>query len=155
MRVVIIVDFCNNIQIPSFLKDQPGAVYFFVPLNVYCLGIIDCNSIKDYFYAYMYLEAEGGRSGNEVVTLIMKYLSDKGYSDGTTQFNLFIIMDNCSNQNKNNYVLHLPTYLTMNKKFEKVQIIFLIAGHTKNTADRLFNLMRLDYRKEMSFPCPN
>ena len=36
----------------------------------------------------------------------------------------------------------------MNKYFKKVQIIFLVAGHTKNTADRLFNLLKIDYRKE-------
>ena len=87
MRVVIIVDFCQKIQIPSFLKNQPGAVYLFVSLNVYCLGIADCNSIKDHLHTYMYLEAEGGKGGkggNEVATLIMKYLSDKGYLNGTT-----------------------------------------------------------------------
>ena len=53
MRVVIIVEFCQNIQIPSFLKDQHGAVYFIVPLNVYCLGIIDCKSVEDHLHAYM------------------------------------------------------------------------------------------------------
>ena len=81
MRVVIIVDFCQNIQILSFLRDQPSAVYFFVPLNVYCSGIVDCNSIEDHFHVYMYSDAEGGKGGNEVATLIMKYLSDKGYLD--------------------------------------------------------------------------
>ena len=129
---MIIVDYCQNIQIPSFLKDQPGAVYFFVPLNVYCLGIVDCNSLKDHLHVYMYSEAEGGKGGNEVATLIMKYLSNKGYIEGITQLDLFIIMDNFSGQNKNNYVLRLPAYLTMNKHFERVQIVFLVAGHTKN-----------------------
>ena len=148
---MIIVDFCQNIQIPSFLKDQPGAVYFFVPLNVYCLGIVDCNSLKDHLHAYMYSEAEGGKGGNEVETLIMKYLFNKGYLDGITQLDLTIIMDNCSGQNKNNYVLRLPAYLTMKKYFERVQIVFLVAGHTKNTADRLFNLLKIDYRKENIF----
>ena len=61
----------------------------------------------------MYSEAEGGKGGNEVTTLITKYLSDKGYLDGTTQFDLTIIVDNCSGQNKNNYVLRLPAYLTV------------------------------------------
>ena len=62
----------------------------------------------------MYLEAEGGRGGTKITTLIMKYLSNKGYLDGTTQLDLSIIVDNYSGQNKNNYVLHLPAYLTMN-----------------------------------------
>ena len=86
-----------------------------------------------------------------MATLIMKYLSDKGYLDGTTLFNLSNIMDNCFGQNKNNYVLRLPAYLTMDKYFKTVQIIFLAAGYTKNTADRLFNVLKLDYRKENIF----
>ena len=155
MQVVIIVDFCQNIQIPSFLKDQPGAVYFLVPLNVYCLGIVDYNSIEDHLHAYIYLEAEGGKGGNEVPPLIMKYLFDKGYLNDTSQLDLSIIMENCSGQNKNHYVLHFPAYLTMNKYLERVHIIFLVAGHTKNTTDRLFNLLELDHRKQMSFPYPN
>ena len=71
----------------------------------------------------MYLEAEagkGGKGGNEVTTLIMKYLSDKGYLNGTTQLDLSFIMDNCSGQNKNTYVLRLLAYLTMNKYFKTV-----------------------------------
>jgi len=55
----------------------------------------------------MYSKAEGGKGGTEVTTLIMKYLSDKGYFDGTTRFDLSTIMDNYSGQNKNNYVLRL------------------------------------------------
>ena len=92
---------------------------------------------------------ERGKGENEVATLVMKYLSDKGYLDDTTQFDLSIIMDDCFSQNKNNYVLRLPAYLTMNNYFEKVQIVLLVTGHTKNTADRLFNLLKLDYRKEI------
>ena len=61
MRVVIIVDFCQNIQIPFFLKYQSGAVYFFVPLKIYYLGIVDCNSSNNHFHTYMYSEGEGAR----------------------------------------------------------------------------------------------
>ena len=37
--------------------------------------------------------------------------------------------------NKNNYVIRLAPYLTTKNYFEKVCIMFLVAGHTKNTAD--------------------
>ena len=40
MHVVTIVDFCQNDQLPSHKKDQPGETYFFVPLNIYVLGIV-------------------------------------------------------------------------------------------------------------------
>ena len=76
MQIVIIVDLCQNVQIPSFTKDQSRAVYFYVPLNIFCSGIVDCNSIEDHLHVYMYSEEEGGKGSNEVASLIMNYLSN-------------------------------------------------------------------------------
>ena len=61
-------------------------------------------------------------------------------------------MDNCSGQNKKKMVIRLaPYYLTMKQYFEHVSILFLVAGHTKNTTDRLFNLLKKDYRSQNVF----
>ena len=68
----------------------------------------------------MYLKVEGGKVGNEVTLLIMKYLYKMVHLDGTTQLELSIIMDNRSGQNKNNCVLRVPTYLTMKGYFQLV-----------------------------------
>ena len=83
----------------------------------------------------MYTEAEGGKGANTVVSLIMKYLLDKGFLDRRKQYKLTIIMDYCTGHNKNTYVIRLAPYLTMKNYSEKVCIMFLVAGHTKNTAD--------------------
>jgi hypothetical protein len=58
---------------------------------------------------------------------------------------LNLVMDNCSRQNKNKYVLHLVTLFVELKDYQRVNIIFLVAGHTKNAADRLFNLLKQQY----------
>ena len=81
-----------------------------------------------------------------MASLIMKYLFDRGLLDGRQRYKLTIIVDNCSGQNKNKMVIRLAPYLTMKKHFEHVSILFLVASHTKNTADRLFNLLKKDYR---------
>ena len=105
MHIVVIVDFCQNVQLPSHKKDQPGKTYFFVPLNIFVLGVVDCNSEKDHLHAYMYTEAEDGKVGNLVAPLIMKYLFDRGLLDGRQHYKLTIIMNNCSGQNKNRMVI--------------------------------------------------
>ena len=151
MHVVAIVDFCQNVQLPSHKKDQPGEIYFFVPLNIYVLGVVDCNSEKSYLHAYMYTEVEGGKGVNLVVSLIMKYLFDQGLLDGRQRYKLTIIMDNYTGQNKNNHVICFAPYLPMKKYFEHVSILFLVAGHTKNTADQVFNLLKKDYRNQDVF----
>ena len=65
--VVAIVDYCMNVQLPSHKKDQHGNKYFFVPLNVFVLGIMDCNSEKDHLHAYMYTEVEGGKGDKTII----------------------------------------------------------------------------------------
>jgi hypothetical protein len=59
--------------------------------------------------------------------------------------NLTFVFDNCSGQNKNGMVLKLVVYLVEMGYFEEVEFLFLIIGHTKNPADRLFNLLKIDY----------
>ena len=49
-----------------------------------------------------------------------------------------VVFDNCSGQNKNNMVIRLVPYLIELGYFKKVNFIFLVVGHTKNAADRLF-----------------
>ena len=51
MHIVAIVDFCQNVQLQLHKKDRPGKTYFFVPLNIYVLGVVDCNSLKDHLHA--------------------------------------------------------------------------------------------------------
>ena len=79
MPIVAIVNFCQKVYLSSHKKDPPGNTYFFVPMNVYVLEVVDCNSLKDHLHAYnMYTEVEGGKGGNTVASLIMKYLLDQG-----------------------------------------------------------------------------
>ena len=105
MHIVAMVDFCQNVQLPPHKMDQPGKTYSFVPLNIFVLGVVDCNSKKDHLHAYMYTEAEGGKGGNLVASMIMKYLFDRGLLDGQQRYKLIIVMENCSGQNKNKMVI--------------------------------------------------
>jgi flavodoxin len=60
-------------------------------------------------------------------------------------------MDNCGGQNKNRFVLRLAVLFVELEFYRRVNIIFLVAGHTKNAADRLFNLLKKEYRKKQVF----
>jgi hypothetical protein len=44
-------------------------------------------------------------------------------------------MDNCGGQNKNKYVLRLATLFVELEYYQRVNIIFLVAGHIQNAAD--------------------
>ena len=67
---------------------------------------------------------------------------------------LTIVFDNCSGQNKNNTILKLLVFLVELKYFKKVQLLFLIVGHTKNACDHLFNALKNLYRQENIYTFP-
>jgi hypothetical protein len=60
-------------------------------------------------------------------------------------------MDNCGGQNKNNHILLLAPYLVDMGFFTKVNMVFLIVGHTKNICDRRFNNLKYAYHKSQVF----
>lgn len=146
----LVVDYMMNMELPFYGSAQPGITYYYTPMNVYTLGIVDCNGkkddLRDHLYGYIYDEGEGGKGGNAVASLLMKHLNDRNLLDGKKRKKLSIIMDNCAGQNKNNSVLRLASYLVRKGHFSTVEFVFLVAGHTKNAADRFFNALKLYYR---------
>ena len=98
--VTIIIDYAQNLELPSMNANQPGETIYFSPITVPAFGIVDCNSDDDQLYAYIYQESEGQKGGNNVALLIMKFLKDKGYLDGEKRLKLSIVCDNCTGQNK-------------------------------------------------------
>jgi hypothetical protein len=85
------------------------------------------------------------------VSLIVKYLQERGLFDGKKRKWLNVVMDNCPGQNKSNFVLRLAPYLQEKEYYVKVNFIFLVVGHTKNVAHCLFNTLKTLYRKQNVF----
>jgi hypothetical protein len=149
----IIGDYCQNLALPFLGKHQPGKTYYFSPLTVNCFGIANVGLDKALLNAYIYHEGEGKKGGNNVASLICKYLNDSGLINhqNIPRKELNIVMDNCGGQNKNKFVLRLAPLFVELCYYRRVNIIFLVAGHTKNAAIRLFNLLKLQYRKSQVY----
>ena len=111
----LVVDYAQNLELPWLGQEQGGETYYFSPLNVYVLGIVDTahniSSSHDHLYAHVYDEGQGAKGGNNVASLIMKTLKMLGWLDDPQIQELSIVFDNCTGQNKNNYVLRLIPYL--------------------------------------------
>ena len=152
-----VVDYRQNMSLPSFNSEQPGTVYYYSPLNIYNLGVVDHAHIydgkagdpKEHMYAHVYHVGVAKKGMNNVCSLIMKTLSQMNLLRGDDAGKeLNIVFVNCTGQNKNNTVLRLVPFLVEMGFFEQVNFIFLVVGHTKNAADRLFNALKKIYRKE-------
>lgn len=151
-ELCFVADYAQNLSLPYFGSTQPGETYYYTPKTVPLFGIVDCAPRDEVLHAYMYEEDDGGKGGNHVASLLMQHLSDQGYLvKDSPKKKLTVIMDNCSGQNKNRMVLRLPPFLVELGYFDEVVFLFLVVGHTKNIADRLFNITKMLYRKTNVF----
>ena len=146
-------------ELPVFNKEQAGCTYYYSPLGVYTLGVVNqahevrnkdgSIEFKDHMHAHVYHEGIAKKGANNVASLIIKTLIQQNIiQEGCIGGELTIVFDNCTGQNKNNTVLKLLVYLAEMGYFKKVNFIFLIVGHTKNSADMLFNALKMKYHRE-------
>ena len=149
---MFVVDYGQNMEIQTFNNEQPVPAYYYSPVGVYNLGVVNHahvynnSSIGKRMYAYIYNERVGKKGANNVASLILKTLQQLNLlQDDAAGGELYIIFDNCLGQNKNNTVLKLAGWLQAMGYFKKVEFIFLIVGHTKNAADSLFNSLKHKY----------
>ena len=145
-----IADYSQNLDLPHFGGEQPGETFYYSPLNIFQFGVVDPTD-NDKLYAFVYDEGDGKKGGNNVASLILKLLRlpeanlmEKEEAEGELNF----ILDNCSGQNKNRMVLRLANFLVESGAFKKVNFLFLVRGHTKNPCGRMFNILKLRFRKQ-------
>ena len=84
------------------------------------------------------------RGGDNIVSCLFKDLKRRRIvsSIGRALKHLVIAADNCSGQNKNKVMIKFCMWLVEIEYCEKVTLLFLIKGHTKNDCDRFFNLLK-------------
>jgi hypothetical protein len=90
---------------------------------------------------------EGRKNGNAVASMMWKLFELKGLLNGRTAKEINMVFDNCAGQNKNRMVYRMLFFMVKLGICTTARAIFLIKGHTKNDCDRMFNLMKYDYRK--------
>ena len=154
--VTLVIDYCQNLEVPFLPIDQPGDCYYFSPISVYCLGIVD--TITDRLHAYVYPESAGAKGANNVVSFLYHFLKTNYFTNPISNCplpSLNLIMDNCGGQNKNNTVIKACAYFVEVGWFKEVSINFLIKGHTKNSCDRCFNLLKQQYHKNNVYSFPH
>eukprot|EP00956_Cyclotella_meneghiniana_P025094 scaffold51552_cov38-Cyclotella_meneghiniana.AAC.1 len=158
LMVTLVVDCGQNMELPCFNDEQPGCTYYWSPLTVNNVGVVDHGyrrndgSVGAHMHCHVYHEGIGKKGANNIASVIMRTLKEKQLiMPGQTAKKLTIVYDNCTGQNKNNTVLKLVPYLVEMKYFEEVEFLFLVVGHTKNACDRYFNQLKTIPRKTNTY----
>lgn len=147
------IDYAQNTYMPHLGDEQPGETYYYSPVNVYTLGIVNTGMVPMKLYAHVYYEDEGKKGGNNVVSCMYRQLFHDGFLAGDRKHvpEMNFVFDNCGGQNKNRMVLRFLLYVIQKGACDIANALFLVKGHTKNDCDRMFNLMKLEYRKKNSY----
>ena len=102
---MFVVDYGQNMEIPVFKDQQPGVTYYYSPLSIYNLGMVDQahnngdGEFKDQMFCHVYHKGVGMKGANNVCSIILKTLrlmDIMKQDDMGGELN--VIFDNCSGQ---------------------------------------------------------
>ena len=146
--LTLTMDMSQNVEVPHLGAEQPGETYYLSAMTGFIFGIVENST--DILSAYVWMESEGDRGMNNIVSCLHKDLSRRGvFLKKITD--LVIFADNCAGQNKNRCVIRYLIWLVEAGYVRSCNLIFLIKGHTKNKCDRLFNLLKQYYSRSNIF----
>ncbi len=105
-RYIFVVDYGQNMELPVYNKEQPGYTYYFSPMSIYSLGVVDHahvyndGQVSEHLHCQVYTKGIGKKGANNAASLIMKTLQKLNLlCKDSVSGELNIIFDNCSGQN--------------------------------------------------------
>lgn len=108
--------------------------------------IFDITGKKAYMFPWD--ETAGSRGPNEIVSCILRWLKHVRETEGKRVSKLRIFADNCAGQNKNIYVVLFFLQQIQLTLLRRVDIVFLVSGHSYMHCDRAFGVVEKMYQKE-------
>ena len=142
-------DFAQQINYP-YEDQQIGSIYFKIPRKAQLFGV--CCEACPGQVNYLIDEADFlGKGSNTVISLIHHFFSKYGLGESEA----CLTADNCVGQNKNNSMIHYLLYRTMVGYHDKINLSFMIAGHTKFGPDGYFGLIKRMLRKSKIYTYDN
>lgn len=134
-------DFAQQLHYP-FENQQVGPIYFKTPRRAQLFGV--CNEGVPRQINYLIDEADfPGKTANTVISLVDHFFAHHGLGEKTA----YLTADNCVAQNKNNAMLQYLMYRVLTGLHDRIELSFLVVGHTKFSPDGYFGLIRKRYRR--------
>ena len=127
--LVLHLDFHKTIQLPKLTSQD---AYFKRRLTTRLFGVFHANRKK--LHAYVYPATVGGEGPDEVMSCLDLFLQ----TQAAGLKHLVLWADNCPAQFKENYLFFYLQYLVKTKRFSRVDLKFLLEGHTYAICDRRF-----------------
>ena len=138
-------DFAQQFHYP-YEDQQVGPIYFKTPRRAQVFGVC-CEAIPRQVN-YLIDEADFlEKDANTVISLLDHFFAHHGLGEKC----VYLTADNCVGQNKNNSVLQYLLYRVLTGLHDRIELSFLVVGHTKFSPDGYFGLIRRRYRRSQIY----
>ena len=135
-------DFCQQVSIP-YSSQQRGTFYFRTARKVHVFGVCCEPLCRQVFF--LIDEAEHvGKGAVVVVSLVHAFF----YLHGLGERRVTLQADNCTGQNKNTTMLWYMAWRVITGLHDRIQLNFMLPGHTKFRPDSYFGLFKTHYRRQ-------
>ena len=121
---------------------QPGPIFFLTPRKCNVFGI-HCEGIPRQINFLCDEGADRGKGANVVISQLQYYFKHHGLGE----MECFLHCDNCTGQNKNNFMIQYLFWRCLTGRHTKITLSFLIVGHTKFSPDACFGLFKRLFRR--------
>ena len=144
------MDLKQTMQCP---KTAQGTAYYKRKVNVYNFCIYDIQTKESYMFVWE--EYTARRGSVEIYSCLYKWIQKYVLNRGS-QYpkNLKIFADNCGGQNKNNNLCLALLKLVHENIFERIELCFLLPGHSYSACDRAFGCVETRIKKCMEISSP-
>ena len=121
-----------------------GMAYYMRKMWVYNFCIFDLQ--KSQGTMFVWDEVTGGRGSDEVSSCIIKWVNMHLANEEIDVLRIFC--DNCAGQNKNLFVILAALRLVHARKLFRIEIIFMISGHSFLPCDAKFGVIEKTIRRQ-------
>ena len=128
-----------------------SVAYYKRKIWLYNFCIYDLN--KDRASMFLWDETTAKRGADEIASCIVKWI-DAEFATGQPFKRLRIFADNCAGQNKNLYIMLMALRIVHSKRLERIEIVFMVPGHSYLPCDRAFGHIEQRLKKRRSMFCP-
>ena len=130
--LVLHLDFHKPLHTPKYPAQDS---YYTKKVRTYLLGIYCAN--EEIIYSFLYDDSIGGAGPNEVISLL-DYLLNKLRTSLGVHDQLIVWCDNSPAQFKEQYLFFYLNHLVKKGEFLRVDLKFLLEGHSYSICDRRF-----------------
>ena len=141
MQMQYSFDYCQHVSLP-YSSQQRGTLFFRTPRKVQVFGVC-CEPLSRQVFFLIDEAEQAGKGAVVMVSLVHAF-----HLHGLEERRVTLQADNCVGQNKNTTMMWYLAWRVITGQHDKIQLNFMLPGHTKFRPNSYFGLFKKYYRRQ-------